>query len=536
VAPKSLDDPNPSSTTLAAWSTHLGRTVSDPAALRIELGAGATLPRAFAATARRFTHAKALTVGGVTLSHGQVDDESVRLSAILGAWGVRRGSRILLVAEPVMPVVICYLAALRAGAIVTLTHPSYTSLELSRMITASGADLAVATGDALGRLVEATPDGQVLGVEESDRDKSVNLLYDLAPQMVPEIDDDATSTAILASTSGTTGSPKLVPLSNRNLLSSIRGVLWAWRWRPDDRLVHCLPIAHQHGLGAIHAALLTGSHTIILPRFEPAALLDVIAAEEATVLFAVPAIYDRLLTDDMERLRSLAGLRLMTSGSAPLPSEHAIRIEALTGQLPVERYGLTETGLDSSNPYEGPRIPGTVGLPLPGVELAVVDPTGTAVASDEAGEVVLRGPQVFSGYWGEEPDSPDFMHGWFRTGDMGVIDPDSGHLRLVGRTKELIITGGMNVFPREVEAALLTIPGVIDVAVIGVPSRRWGEAVTAFVVATGVSIDEIARSISDQLAPYKRPKQIIEVDSIPRTEIGKLKRDVLAASHSIRDT
>jgi malonyl-CoA/methylmalonyl-CoA synthetase len=282
--------------------------------------------------------------------------------------------------------------------------------------------------------------------------------------------------------------------------------------------------------------LLTGSHTIILPRFEPAALLDVIAAEEATVLFAVPAIYDRLLTDDMERLRSLAGLRLMTSGSAPLPSEHAIRIEALTGQLPVERYGLTETGLDSSNPYEGPRIPGTVGLPLPGVELAVVDPTGTAVASDEAGEVVLRGPQVFSGYWGEEPDSPDFMHGWFRTGDMGVIDPDSGHLRLVGRTKELIITGGMNVFPREVEAALLTIPGVIDVAVIGVPSRRWGEAVTAFVVATGVSIDEIARSISDQLAPYKRPKQIIEVDSIPRTEIGKLKRDVLAASHSIRDT
>jgi malonyl-CoA/methylmalonyl-CoA synthetase len=221
----------------------------------------------------------------------------------------------------------------------------------------------------------------------------------------------------------------------------------------------------------------------------------------------------------------------MTSGSAPLPAELGNRIEHAVGELPVERYGLTETGLDVSNPFEGPRIAGTVGIALPGVELAVVDDAGKVVGLGETGEVILRGPQVFDGY--AEDGGEGFIGDWFRTGDIGTVEEESGHLRLVGRSKEVIITGGVNVYPREVEAALLALSGVVDAAVIGVPSHRWGEAVTAFVVASGISIEEIGSRMESVLAPFKRPKQIIAVESIPRTELGKIRRDLLAALTAI---
>lgn len=249
-------------------------------------------------------------------------------------------------------------------------------------------------------------------------------------------------------------------------------------------------------------------------------------------MFAVPAIYERLLAESPEQMAALGSLRVMTSGSAALTVELAERIEEATGQLPVERYGLTETGLDVSNPIDGPRIPGTVGLALPGVELAVIDEGLQVLDPGHTGEVVFRGPQVFDGYAGDV-DAESFIGDWFRTGDIGVVDEDSGHLRLVGRSKEVIITGGINVYPREIESALLRVPGVVDAAVIGVPSTKWGEAVTAFVVTTGVTPGQISDALRMTLAPFKRPKQVIRVESIPRTEVGKLQRDVLASSPSI---
>jgi malonyl-CoA/methylmalonyl-CoA synthetase len=521
---------------LSAWSTHVGRPIRDAASLRQGLTAGPTLHAAFSATARRFPSAKALTIGGITLTHRELDEGSARIAAILGAWGITAGTRITMVADSDMSVVTAYLGALRVGAIVTFTHPSYTAPELAHVLSESGADVALATGNSLVRLLEAGSVCRVLGLAESDRASGTDLLFDKGPSGRPPEAADGDSIAILALTSGTTGEPKRVPLSHRNLLSSIRGVLWAWRWRANDRLVHSLPIGHQHGLGAIHAALLTGSHASILPAFDPFGLLDALDEHQASVLFAVPAIYERLLAEAPEKIGSLRRLRLMTSGSAPLPSELATRIEAATGQLPVERYGLTETGLNVSNPHDGPRIPGTVGLALPGVELAVVGEDGVRLAPGETGEVLLRGPQVFNGYPGRDDRNESFIEGWFRTGDLGMIDDGTGHLRLMGRSKELIITGGMNVFPREVERALLAVPGVIDAAVIGVPSRSWGEAVTAFVVTAGVSADDVASAISNRLAPFKRPKQVIQVGSIPRTEMGKLKADTLATSPQIKPT
>lgn len=524
----SLDDPSPSREMLDAWSKHLGRPVDDPEALRQELSRGPTLPAAFSAAAGRHRTAPALTIGEITLTHGEVEDESARIAGVLAAWGVVPGTRLTLLAEPEIPVILAYLGALRAGAVVTLAHPSYTAVEIAGVVSASGAELAVGTGESLRRLVENDPDVPVLGLAQSDRETATDYLADRAPVEDRPLTGNGDSTAILAFTSGTTGEPKPVPLSHGNLLASIRGVMLAWRWRHDDRLVHSLPIAHQHGLGAVHIALLGGSHAVILPRFEPSHLIEVLTEGQATGLFAVPAIYDRLLTEVPKDVPSLGRLRLMTSGSAPLPTELAHRIEEAVGQLPVERYGLTETGLDVSNPYEGPRIAGTVGMALPGVELAVVDGAGEVLGLGETGEVLFRGPQVFDGYAGRLGEG--FIGDWFRTGDIGLVEEGSGHLRLVGRSKEVIITGGVNVYPREVEAALLAVSGVVDAAVIGVSSGRWGEAVTAFVVAPGISTEEIASRVAAVLAPFKRPKQIVAVESIPRTEIGKLRRDLLAAS------
>jgi malonyl-CoA/methylmalonyl-CoA synthetase len=529
----SLDNPTPSPEILAAWSTHIGRQVRDAAALRRELTSGPTLHGAFSATARRFPGAKALTIDGVTLTHYEVEEESARVAALLTNWGIHPGTRVTMVADSNLSVVTAYLGALRVGAVVTFAHASYTVPELARVLAVSHAVVAMATGDSLVGLVEAAPDCRVIGLEASDRSLVTDVLAAKEPSSQAAVGTDGDSTAILALTSGTTGEPKLVPLSHRNLLSSIRGVIWAWRWSSKDRLVHSLPIGHQHGLGAIHAALLTGSHAIILPRFDPSGLINAVDEHEASALFAVPAIYERLLAEAPKKMEYLSRLRLMTSGSAPLPTDLAERVEAVTGQLPVERYGLTESGLDVSNPYDGPRIPGTVGLALPGVELAVVDSDGQRDTPGGTGEVVLRGPQVFHGYLDREEARGAFIGDWFRTGDIGTIDETTGHLRLIGRSKDLIITGGMNVYPREVEAVLLAVPGVIDAAVIGVPSQSWGEAVTAFVVSAGVSPDEIATAIATDLARFKRPKQIIQVASIPRTEMGKLRGDLLLSSPQI---
>jgi malonyl-CoA/methylmalonyl-CoA synthetase len=314
--------------------------------------------------------------------------------------------------------------------------------------------------------------------------------------------------------------PKGVPLTHANLLSSIRGVMLAWRWHAEDVLVHALPLFHQHGLGGLHATLLAGSRAVIHPRLDAAALAASIREERATVLFGVPTVYERLLAAPPPH-DAFASLRLATSGSAPLPPSLAQRAAELLGQLPLERYGSTEAGLDVSNPYDGPRRVGSVGLPLPGIELDLVD-----------GEVVLRGPQVFAGYDGlpEETQAAFQPGGWFRTGDLGRLD-DEGYLSLTGRLKDVIITGGLNVSPREVELVLERLDGVQRAAVAGVPSERWGEEVVAFVVPdTGAALEEasLIAEMRTQLAAYKCPKRVIVTSALPLDGLGKVRRSELA--------
>jgi malonyl-CoA/methylmalonyl-CoA synthetase len=315
-------------------------------------------------------------------------------------------------------------------------------------------------------------------------------------------------------------------------LSSIRSAMMAWQWSTSDRLVHALPLYHQHGLGGIHATLIAGASAHILPRFDAAALGDAIARQQATVLFAVPTIYHRL-ADTADALRpSLRTLRLATSGSAPMPAAMFERVERELGITPLERYGLTESGLNVSNLYAGKRKPGAVGYALPGVQTKVVGPDATDLPAGREGEIVLRGPHVFDGYLDDQDatDAAFFPGGWFRTGDMGRLDAD-GALTITGRLKDLIVTGGLNVAPQEVEDVLATYPGVDGVAVSGIPDEKWGEAVAAWVVTRStIPAHDLIAHCRRELPAFKCPKHIFVVSALPRNAMGKVQRSLLGVT------
>jgi malonyl-CoA/methylmalonyl-CoA synthetase len=337
---------------------------------------------------------------------------------------------------------------------------------------------------------------------------------------VPELDRSGPEDpALLPYTSGTTGAPKGALLSHGNLLASTEALRLAWRWSTDDRLVLCLPLFHMHGLGVgLHGTLLAGAQAVLLERFDVAGVLAAAADPAATMFFGVPTMYARLA--ESEDVGALAHLRLCVSGSAPLAADLQERIRTRTGQAVLERYGMTETVMLVSNPYEGERRPGTVGIPLPGVEVRLAEATA---------EIEVRGPNVFAGYWHREQASSDAFTSdrWFRTGDIGTWD-EAGYLKIVGRAKELIITGGYNVYPREVEEVLRGHATIIDAAVVGTPSKEWGETVTAYVQATqDFDPAEVLAWAADQLAPYKRPRTIHRVPALPRNALGKVLRDQL---------
>ncbi|MEA2270556.1 MAG: malonyl-CoA/methylmalonyl-CoA synthetase [Solirubrobacteraceae bacterium] len=507
---------------LSAWRLHAGRDVGVAGdELRAELTAG-SLPAAFHETATAHGDRPALEIDGTAATHGELDAAVAGVARRLRDRGAEPGGAVAVCAPTSMALVAAYLGALRSGATVVLANPAYTERELRHIVGDSGASVAVGAGPGAGHLgrIAAERDG---GLDVVELDALVAGAGAEPGLPVPPL--SAGDVALLAYTSGTTGTPKTVPLTHGNLLSSIRGAMLAWRWSADDVLVHALPLFHQHGLGGVHATLLAGSRAVIASRFDPARLLETVAAAPASVLFAVPAIYERLLAGgDGSALRTP---RLLVSGSAPLSPALSERIAAVAGRAPLERYGTTESGLDVSHAYDGDRRAGTVGVPLPGVELAVADADGRPVADGEDGEILLRGPQVFAGYRGAAEAGAAAFHpgGWFRTGDIGRLDPADGVLQITGRSKELIITGGMNVYPREVALVLERAPGVERAAVVGVPSERWGEEVVAVVVASGgaaVDADAVIAHARAELAPYKCPKRVVVVDELPANAMGKV--------------
>jgi len=450
------------------------------------------------------------------VTRGQVEEASRAVAGRLRRAGLRPGDRVLASAGTSLDLVVAHLAALRLGLVVVPTNVAYREREIATIVADAEPRAAVVDDPERAGWMRAAAGGDLLTVAPA---------VELPDGPAPDLDGSAPADpALLCYTSGTTGAPKGALLAHGNLLASAEALRLAWRWTERDRLLLALPLFHIHGLGVgLHGTLLAGASAVLLPRFEVDGLLDAAGQHAATLLFGVPTMYARLAGSP--RVGELAGLRLCVSGSAPLPPSVFQRIAEQSGHRVLERYGMTETVMNVSNPYDGERRPGTVGLPLPGVELRL--------SEGSSGEVLLRGPNVFGGYW-RNPDAtaaafdPD---GWFRSGDLGRLD-ERGYLRIEGRSKELIITGGYNVHPREVEETLLEHPRVAEVAVVGSPSEEWGETVTAYVVPAGSgappATEELLAFAAERLAAFKRPRVVRFVPSLPRNALGKvLKHELL---------
>jgi malonyl-CoA/methylmalonyl-CoA synthetase len=501
---------------MSSWDVHLAGPPGPPL--------GATLPEAWAAHFETAPDRPLLWEerrGWVTA--GDLDRASREVAARLAGAGLRAGDRILLSAATSVDLVEAHVAALRLGLVVVPANTAYREREIAHLVGDATPRAAVVDDpERAGWIRRADPDVLVVGPDVDLADLPGDTPHPPGAGGAPVLDAvRPEDPALIGYTSGTTGTPKGAVLSHGNLLASSESVRLAWRWTGDDRLVLALPLFHIHGLGVgLHGTLLAGASAVLLPQFDPDAVLDAVAAHDATLFFGVPTMYARLAASP--RLAELGRLRLCVSGSAPLPPAVFERLADGSGQRPLERYGMTETGMNVSNPYDGERRPGTVGFPLPGVELRLA----------EDGEVHLRGPNVFGGYWGR-PDATAAAFtddGWFKTGDIGEHDPD-GYLRLVGRARDLIITGGLNVYPREVEDVLLEHPGVAEVAVAGTPDAEWGELVTAWVVPapapTPPPEDELVGFASERLARFKCPRRVVFIDELPRNALGKVLRHEL---------
>ena len=436
------------------------------------------------------------------------------LAAALARKGVDRARPTLLAAPTSLDFIRCYLALLAVRSPVVLANPSATARELEAQIAAASVSVAITGGQATDTLAGLATGTSVAHwpIAGLDAVSGGTLGHTHLPR--------SADVAVCAFTSGTTGAPKLTPLRHGDIQASIRSAMTAWRWRRNDVLVHALPMYHQHGLSGLHAAVLSGSSLHCLSRFDPERLIDEAKRRRASVVFAVPAMWERITS--AYATVDAPHLRLAISGSAPLPATLFERINGVLGQPPLERYGTTESGLNVSNLYDGPRQPGGVGYPLPGVEIAIDNKTG---------EISVRGPQVFAGYAGQTPRAEAE---WFPTGDLAERDPATGAVTITGRSKDIIITGGMNVLPREVEDVLARHQAVDAVAVVGVPSKHWGEEVTAFVVsARGFTEDELRRWSRRQLSGFKVPKRVHPIAEIPRNPTGKVMRNELVELASI---
>jgi malonyl-CoA/methylmalonyl-CoA synthetase len=488
----------------AHWSRHLPPGV-DPESL--DLLARVSLPAAWAANWRAAPDRPVLCdLEGTWVTGGQLLDRTATVAGRLAAAGLAPGDRVVVSGSSSVALVVAHAAALRLGLVVVPVNADFSEREVEAIVADAGPRGAVVDRPEMAGWMRSLGVEVVSGIE-----------VDLPDGPTPELDTATPSDpALLPYTSGTTGRPKGALLSHGNLLASAEAILVAWRWTADDRLILCLPLFHMHGLGVgVHGTLLAGASAVLQRRFDVESVLSAVDSTGATMFFGVPTMYARLAEAD--GAGRLAGLRLCVSGSAPLSADMHRLVEERCGQRILERYGMTETVMLVSNPYDGERRAGAVGFPFPGVELRLAPANG---------EIEVRGPNVFAGYF-ERPDATaeSFTDdGWFRTGDIGAVD-DDGYVSIVGRAKELIISGGYNVYPREIEDLLREQPGVVDAAVVGTPSAEWGEVVTAYLEGRpDLDGEAVVAAVAAGLAPYKKPRIVHRVDALPRNPMGKVVR------------
>ena len=472
------------------------------------------------------------TPSGEAVSYAGLIALSGRLANVLTVRGVKPGDRVAVQIEKSVPALVLYLATVRAGAVYLPLNAAYTLAELEYFIGDAEPSLVVCDPSKRGGIAQLA--SKVGASVETLDAKGQGSLTDAAAdssevfETVHRTSDDL---AAILYTSGTTGRSKGAMLSHDNLVSNALTLREIWRFTADDVLIHALPIYHTHGLFvASNIILFSSASMIFLPKFDADEVLGLMS--QATVLMGVPTFYVRLLQHPGLTKEATSGMRLFVSGSAPLLAETHREWSARTGHAILERYGMTETNMNTSNPYDGHRAPGAVGLPLPGVLVRITNPdTGEELETNAIGMIEVKGPNVFKGYWRmPEKTASEFRpDGFFITGDLGRTD-ERGYVHILGRGKDLVITGGFNVYPKEIEDEIDAIPGVFESAVIGVPHTDFGEGVTAIVVRSKkAEIDEktILAALDGRLAKFKQPKQVVFVDELPRNTMGKVQKNVL---------
>src|SRR5688572_5350188 len=466
--------------------------------------------------------------GGPTIDYRQLTVDSARIANALVAAGCEPGDRIAVQVDKPWQVVPLYLAALRAGLVYLPLNSAYQRAELDYFFGDATPRVIVCTPERLGIIETIARGATVLtldagGGELWARAEAAGETFDVVQRGPDDL-------AAILYTSGTTGRSKGAMLTHRNLASNALTLVDAWGFTRDDVLLHALPVYHVHGLFvALHCALIAGCRVLWLPKFDAREVVRLLP--RATVMMGVPTFYTRLLAEGTLDRDACDNVRLFVAGSAPLLPETFRAFEQRTGHRVLERYGMTETGMNASNPLLGERKPGCVGPPLPGVAIRVVDAQGKACEPGANGEIEVQGPNVTPGYWNQPGKTAESFtaDGWFRTGDLGAFDED-GYLAIAGRAKDLIISGGLNIYPKEIEERIDALPGIEESAVIGAPDADFGEAVIAFVVARpGHTLTEagIIAALKAEIARFKVPKRVIFATELPRNAMGKVQKNVL---------
>ena len=473
---------------------------------------------------------------GSRISHAAFLGRAAGFAHALTGLGLTPGDRVAAQVDKGADALALYAGCVQAGLVYLPLNPAYTAAEVDYFTGDAGAALLVATPDRVAALahVAAAHGAQIqsLGV---DGDGTLADLAQGQPARFHTVARSAADLAVILYTSGTTGRSKGAMLTQANLLCNAQVLAAAWRFSAADVLLHALPIFHTHGLFvATHVSLLTGGAMILLPRFDADAVFALLP--QATAMMGVPTFYTRLVADPRLTRDAAAHMRLFVSGSAPLLAETHRAFQAATGHMILERYGMTETSMNTSNPYDGERRPGTVGCALPGISVQVCDAAGTPLPPGQVGMVEVAGPNVFAGYW-QMPDRTAAemrADGRFITGDLGMVSAD-GYLTIVGRQKDMIIAGGLNIYPVEIEEALDALPDILESAVIGVPHPDLGEAVLAVVVPRPGAVPDPAAllaALGDRLVRFKLPRRIVLAASLPRNAMGKVQKAALRQDHA----
>jgi len=469
---------------------------------------------------------------GSSITHGNFLETAAQYAHALAQLGLEPGDRAAVQIGKSPQALAVYAACVQAGIVFLPLNTAYTADEVSYFVENSGARVLICDGkraEALQPVASACD--AVLETMNADGSGSFADKSSVMPTTFDTVARNESDLAAFLYTSGTTGRSKGAMLTQDNLLSNAQTLAKEWQFTADDVLLHALPIFHTHGLFvASNITLLAGGSMIFLPKFDQDAVIELLP--QATAMMGVPTFYTRLLGDARFTKELTQHMRLFVSGSAPLLAETHGQFETRTGHRILERYGMTETNMNTSNPYDGERRAGTVGFPLPGIEVKITDSTsGETLPQGEIGEIEVRGPNVFAGYWQMPEKTAEELreNGFFITGDLGQIDAD-GYLSIVGRNKDLIISGGYNIYPKEIELLLDDAPGVLESAVIGVPHPDFGETVVGVLVAqpgATPDLEAIKANISTSLARFKLPQRLIVVPELPRNTMGKVQKKAL---------